>query len=145
MFGIGRLFLGTSFALFLAATSESGVDPSLYDAIATTSSQNNQHQIRGSAKAKDLPTDTKSVQFAVTFQKFNAGTMRWEDQKRPVPAVVMTTPLADHTASIKTSYSDFTPGQGSKWRIHVSGYYIDNRGKQHEFTPIDSPGFAPRP
>lgn len=141
MFGIGQPVL----ALFLAVTFESGVEPSLYDAIATTSSQNNQHQLRGSAKARDLPTDTKSVQFVVIFQKFNTATKAWENQKTPAPIVVTTTPLADHTASFKTDYCDFTPAQGSKWRIHVSGDYIDSGGKRHDFTPIDSAGFAPRP
>ncbi len=83
MFGIGRLFLATFFALFLAVTAEAAVNQTLCDAVARTQSQNNQFRIQGRVKAKDLPADTKSVQFVMTFQKLNTTTMRWEDQKRP--------------------------------------------------------------
>jgi hypothetical protein len=143
MFRIRCCFLGTLFVLLLAVTSASA-DATLYDAIATSQLQGMQYQIKGSAKAKDLPAGTMTVQFMVTFQKLNTTSMLWEDQNPPAPAGGTTTPHADHTASYESSYTNFSPAQGSQWRIKVEGYYLDNGG-QHNFVAISSASITPRP
>jgi hypothetical protein len=144
MLPIRRCFLGTLAVLVVAVPSAFADDPTLYDAITSSTLQGTQYQIKGSVAAKNLPADTMTVQFSIEFQKLNTTTMTWQTQNPPAGAGGFTTPRADHTASYETPWTNFSPAQGSQWRIYVTGYYVSNTG-QHNFAPIASPGITPRP